>query len=153
MNGISLECARKEEKMRGRAQAFELTIWHSSEQLHKHKHYRPDGGGCWAGAGGPADYKTNLRTDRGHLCPQRTPGITDPRCANEGRTARHMPQGCPTPFSLMSGSYRSPWKWFWFLYVCCRARSLPCRVKEKRMQSVTYWYTCGSVLQWSSLQC
>lgn len=77
---------------------------HSSEQLHKHKHYCLDGGGCWARAGGPEDYKANLRTDRGHLCPQRTPRITEPRCANEGRTARfgsHMPQGRPTPFSLM----------------------------------------------------
>lgn len=65
-------------------------IWtrHSSEQLHKHNHYCLDGGGRWAGAGGRGDYKANLRTDRGHLCPQRTPWIMDPRCANEGRMAR-----------------------------------------------------------------
>lgn len=37
--------------------------------------------------GGPGDYKANLRTDRGHLCPPRTPRITDPRRSNEGRTA------------------------------------------------------------------
>lgn len=39
-------------------------------------------------AGGPGDYKANLRTDRGHLCPHRTLRITVARCANERRTAQ-----------------------------------------------------------------
>lgn len=77
-------------KMRDPTQTFELTIWSGGIPANSFTNINttvPMEGGCWAGAGGLEDYKTNLRTDRGHLCPQRTPRITDPRCANEGRTA------------------------------------------------------------------
>lgn len=71
--------------VRGKPQTFDLAIPVNS--FTNRNTACLDGEGRWARAGGPGDYKANLRTDGGHLCPQRTAGIRDPRCANEGRTA------------------------------------------------------------------
>lgn len=80
----SMECHWKVvENQTPNISTHHLVEQHSSEQLHKYKHGCLGEGGCWARTGGPEDYKDNLRTDRGHLCPHRTLGITVTRCANE----------------------------------------------------------------------
>lgn len=170
MNGISLECACKG----GRNERPGSNIWthhlvkrHSSEQLHKHKHY------CLyrEGVGGSA-----AEPERG------VPGITKLIWGQTGDTcALKERRGLRIHAALMRGGrlgldsaclrpqcysflphvviahYLLYIMWQILILMClsCRAPPLPCRVNEKRnnwnvtqfAQSVTHWYTWGGVLQ------
>lgn len=107
------------------------------------------------GSGGPGDYKANLRTDRGHLCPQRPPGITDPHCANEGSTTgcgQHMPPSWPTPFSLkwalIPDKLKNEYDKFWFFHIGAAVLlHFPWGVDEKRENlSVAFTGCCAITL-------